>query len=140
MYMKINIKLFPNGIMPSKGTLGAACYDFYAAEDKDVFDIPTKIRLGVGVAIPAGYALLLFPRSSIGVKTSLRMTNSVGVIDSDYRGEICALYASTKWVHHVNAGDRIAQGMIVKSEYVEFVIGELDETERGEGGFGSTGV
>lgn len=140
MYMKINVKLFQNGIMPSKGTLGAACYDFYAAEDADVFDMPTKIRLGVGMAIPQGYALLLFPHSSIGVKTSLRMTNSVGVIDSDYRGEICALYASTKWLHHVNAGDRIAQGMIVKSEDVEFVIGELDETERGEGGFGSTGV
>ncbi len=138
--MKINIKLFPNGKLPQKGTVGAACYDFYAAEDAVIDETPTKVRLGVGMAIPEGYALLVLPRSSMGLKTRLRMTNSVGVIDSDYRGEICALYASTKYPHHVSIGDRIAQGMIVKSENVEFVIGELGETDRGSNGFGSTGI
>jgi dUTP diphosphatase len=86
--------------------------------------------------------LLLFPRSSIGIKTCLRMANSVGVIDSDYRGTIHAMYENIFCVpHHINQGDRIAQGIIVPIPKVEFEeVEELSTTERGEGGFGSTGV
>lgn len=92
--------------------------------------------------IPQGHVMLLFPRSSIGKKTWLRMANSVGVIDSDYRGTIHALYdniALSK--QEVEQGQRIAQGIIVPIPKVEFEeVEELSTTERGTGGFGSTGV
>ena len=86
--------------------------------------------------------MLLFPRSSIGKKTWLRMSNSVGVIDSDYRGTIHAIYDNIGCDRQViKKGQRIAQGIIVPIPKVEFEeVEELSITERGEGGFGSTGV
>ena len=105
-----------------------------------------KVPLGLAFEVPKGHAMLLFPRSSTGLKTPLRMSNSVGVIDSDYRGEVCCLYDnegfnSSYLDHHIYKGDRIAQGMILPVEQVSFLdVDELSETERGNGGFGSTGV
>ena len=99
-----------------------------------------KVPLGVAVEIPEGYVMLLIPRSSTW-KTPLRMPNSVGVIDSDYRGEVCALLQNT---HHltwtVEAGERLVQGVIVPVPSVQIQeVEELSETSRGVGGFGSTG-
>lgn len=97
------------------------------------------IPLGVSVAIPEGYVGLLFPRSSLS-KTPLRLANSVGVIDSSYRGEIMAKFDNVSDLnYHVGIGDRLVQLVLVPCAYMglEYVT-ELDNTERGDGGFGST--
>lgn len=101
-----------------------------------------NVGLGVAVEIPEGCVGYVFPRSSIGTKTPLRMSNSVGVIDCGYTGEIHACYTNmSDYVYKVNKGERIAQLVVQQIELptLEFV-DELEETERGENGFGSTGV
>lgn len=142
--MKVKIKkTHPNGKIPTYATDGSGAFDFYSAEDRIVFtQFPNAIRLGVAMEIPVGHVMLLFPRSSIGKKTWLRMSNSVGVIDSDYRGTIHAIYDNIGCDRQViKKGQRIAQGIIVPIPKVEFEeVEELSITERGEGGFGSTGV
>lgn len=142
--MKVRIKkTHENGRIPTYATDGSGAFDFYSAEDRAVFpQFPSAINLGVAMEIPAGHVMLLFPRSSIGKKTWLRMANSVGVIDSDYRGTIHALYDNIAFSNQeVKQGDRIAQGIILPIPKVEFEeVEELSATERGEGGFGSTGV
>lgn len=157
---KVKIKLLPGGIMPKKGTKGAAAWDCYAREDVVVGAEPVLIGLGFAIEIPEGYHAKIYPRSSIGYKTNLRQPNSCGIIDSDYRGEVKAMYESRieeRVVTHsdavlvgvhkcvgtstiIKAGDRIAQMLIERNEEFEFVqVDELSETERGTGGFGSTG-
>lgn len=149
--MEIKIKLLPGGKMPTKGTAGAAAFDCYAREDIDVEDFPRLIGLGFALELLPGYHAKIFPRSSTGLKTNLRQPNSCGIIDSDYRGEVKAMYESKLnasyevgcgcTVQHIKAGDRIAQMLIERNENVEFVeVYELTETDRGAGGFGSTGV
>ena len=141
--MKIKIKkTHPNGKIPTYATDGSGAFDFYSAEDKMVGETKVQaINLGVAMEIPQGHVMLLFPRSSVGKNTWLRMPNSAGVIDSDYRGTIHALYDNVWGDHIVLTGDRIAQGIIVPIPKVEFEeVEELSTTERGEGGFGSTGV
>ena len=97
------------------------------------------IPLGCCVAVPEGYVLLLFPRSSMGL-TPLRMCNSVGVIDSGYTGEIKAMYENTSdYDWSIGIGDRIAQAVIVPCAYMGLeYVKELEPTKRGDGGFGST--
>ena len=99
-----------------------------------------KVPLGVAVEIPEGYVMLLIPRSSTW-KTPLRMPNSIGVIDSDYRGEVCALLRNTSnFTVTADIGERLVQGVIVPVPSVQIQeVEELGETSRGAGGFGSTG-
>lgn len=145
--LKVKIKKLSSesiqGLTPTYGTDGAAAFDFYTPHDVE-FDgwADETIRTGIAMEIPPGYALLLFSRSG-QTKENVRLTNCVGVIDSDYRGEIFIKltkdnpYTLTKYP----AGSRIAQGIIIPIPRVEFVeVSELSETTRGEGGFGSTGV
>lgn len=143
---KINVKVKrvrDGAKLPTYGSDGAGCFDFYAPDDRFLLAGETeKIPLGVAMEVPEGHVLLIMPRSSIGLKTPLRMANSVGVIDSDYRGEISALYENQRELvdFHIAAGDRIAQGCIVPVPTVEFEeVNTLSETKRGTGGFGSTG-
>lgn len=151
---QVKIKLLPGGKMPTKGTPGAAAFDCYAREDVTVGSDPRLIGLGFALEIPEGYHAKIFPRSSIGLKTSLRQPNCCGIIDSDYRGEVKAMYEVKPKVgyclhgdsslyykeHEIKAGERIAQMLIERNEDVELVeVAELSETERGTGGFGSTG-
>lgn len=148
---QVKIKLLPGGKMPTKGSAGAAAFDCYAREDIDVEDFPRLIGLGFTLELPPGYHAKIFPRSSTGLKTNLRQPNSCGIIDSDYRGEVKAMYESKLnasyeggcgcTVQHIKAGDRIAQMLIERNVDVEFVVvDELSETDRGAGGFGSTGM
>ena len=104
--------------------------------------LSNKIPLGLAFEIPPGYAMFIVPRSSTGLKTTLRQFNSIGVIDSDYRGEVSALYDRFGIKdEYIKKGDRIAQGFILPVAQVDFIeVDELSETERGTGGFGSTGV
>lgn len=134
-------KLNKNVELPKKGTHGAAGIDFYLPQSVLFWPKRSKkVRLGVAVEIPEGYVMLLIPRSSTW-KTPLRMPNSVGVIDSDYRGEVCALLRNTSYLGFcADAGERLVQGVIVPVPNIQIKeVNELSETSRGVGGFGSTG-
>ena len=131
-------KMNPNAVMPRKGTTGAAGFDLTAVgiEETDQF---VKYYTGIAVQIPAGYFGMLVPRSSV-VNTGLLMGNSVGIIDSDYVGELSAVFYLRSGCKFYNVGDRIGQLLIVPIPAVEYVEAEeLSETERGAGGYGSTG-
>ena len=143
--MKIQIqKLRENAILPTRGSASAAGYDLYACLDTDVQIAPgktEKIGTGLAIAVPEGYFGAIFARSGLAAKEGLRPANCVGVADSDYRGEyIVALHNDSDVVRTVTPGERIAQLVVMPFLSVEFEEKEsLDTTERGTGGFGSTG-
>ena len=131
--------------MPTQGSTYAAGYDLYAATDKDIIVPPHKtVKIGTGIAmsIPENCFGGIFARSGLATKRDLAPANKVGVIDSDYRGEvIVALHNHGNETQTIEPGERIAQLIILPFIAVEFQeVAELDGTERGEGGFGSTGV
>ena len=160
----VKIKVFPGGHMPVKKTKGAAAYDCYARIDGTGEDqyynagsklhyipgingVTTKTPLGFALEMPESVHAFILARSSIGVRTNLICPIGMGLVDSDYRGEVCMLYKeldpdydASSWnmddaIYH---GDRIAQLLFnVPVELVQ--TDELTPTERGNGGFGSTG-
>ena len=141
--MKIK-KLNENAVVPTYGSLCAAGADLYACEENAITIEPGKtvlVHTGIAMAIPDGYVGLIYARSGLACKRGLAPANKVGVIDSDYRGEIMvALHNHGDVAQTVESGERIAQ--IVFTPYVaaEFTVADtLDDTVRGEGGFGSTG-
>ena len=142
--MKIRFKkLNPDAVAPVQGTPGSAGYDLTALTvSEDPTGLPV-IHYGTGIAveIPKGYAGFIFPRSSC-YKFGMDLTNCVGVIDSDYRGEfIVALHNHGTTAQTVTKGERIAQLVIAPYLRADYeVVDELNETERGAGGFGSTGT
>lgn len=140
--MKIKL-LDSNATIPSRQTDGSAGFDLYSSQAASVSSGCTfKIRAGIALQIPEGYVGLIFARSGLATKKGLRPANCVGVIDSDYRGEIIvALHNDSSDYADIKIGDRIAQLVIVP--YVSPILipsDKLDETIRGSGGFGSTGV
>lgn len=131
--------------VPTYGSSDAAGADLYAATSYDIEIQPhetVKIGTGIAIAVPRGYFGAIFARSGIATKQGLRPANCVGVVDSDYRGEvIVALHNDTDESQWVPAGSRIAQLAIMPVMRTDFnVVDKLDETTRGEGGFGSTGI
>lgn len=144
--MKIDIQLLNDlATIPTIGSEYAAGADLYAATDYDIEIRPSqlvKIDTGLSIAIPEGYFGAIFARSGLATKQGLRPANCVGVVDADYRGPvIVALYNDSDEVQIVPAKSRIAQLVILPCQSFEFeVVDNLSETERGEGGFGSTGV
>lgn len=138
----MKIKLLDEKCLPLKAHTYDAGYDLKARKETSVFPQDTEfIPTGVCVEIPSGYVGLLFPRSSIS-KTPLRMANSCGVIDSGFTGEIkVPLYNTSEVeIRDIEQYDKIAQLVIVPCMNFELEqVDELDDTERGEGGFGSTG-
>ena len=140
--MKVRIKkLSSEAVIPTYAKDGDAGIDLVATKiiSNTTFDISYGIDLAM--EIPKGFVGLVFPRSSIR-KYELALSNSVGVIDSGYRGEIQATFKKTNGLDSLSykVGDRIAQIMIIPHPPIEFdEVDELSDTERGEGGFGSTG-
>jgi dUTP pyrophosphatase len=143
--MKVKIKkVHPNAIIPSYAKRGDAGMDLVATSI--IGETLGSITYGLGIAleIPEGFVGLVFPRSSIR-KTNLQLSNSVGVIDSGYRGELQATFNKIQGADNVEretykVGDRVCQIMIIPHPTIEFEeVHELNNTERGEGGFGSTG-
>lgn len=140
-------KLHPAAVLPVYATDGAACFDLSCRPN----DFPHLVKPGqphifsteLSFEVPEGWVMLIFSRSGHGFKNDLRLANCVGVIDADYRGEV-----KVKLTHDgggggfcVEPGDRIAQAMLVQIPRPAFeVVDELGETERGAGGFGSTGA
>ena len=143
--MKIKVKkLNENAILPTYGTAFAAGADLYNLPGADTVIPPHEtvmIHTGLAMEIPEGYAGFLFARSGIASKRGLAPANKVGVIDSDYRGEfMVALHNHSSVPAEIAGGERIAQLCILPVLQAEFILSEsLDETARGEGGFGSTG-
>lgn len=143
--MKVKIKRLNDlAVMPLRGSEQAAGYDLYLASSYDI-EIPPHetVMLGTGLAmeIPEGYFGAIFARSGIAAKRGLRPANAVGVIDADFRSEVkVALHNDTNYTQVVAAHERIAQLVIMPFLAVEFAEEELSETNRGEGGFGSTGA
>ena len=141
MNVKIK-KLNDASVIPTRGTEHSAGMDLTAIS-KEVVDNGKHgyVNYGTGLAfvIPEGHVGLLFPRSSIS-KTGLILSNSCGIIDSDYRGEVTMRFKHIKDTDDYNIGDRIGQLIIVHYPQVTFEeVSELDETVRGTGGYGSTG-
>ena len=143
--MKINIKLIrETSKMPVYASDGAAAADLHADLEEPVCLQPGKrtiIPTGVIAEIPAGYVGILAARSGLAIKKGLCLSNGIGVIDSDYRGEIGAAVTNLSDEEYtIEPGERICQLMIMPVTQAEFVNSEnLSDTERGEGGFGSTG-
>lgn len=143
MQMKIK-KLRETAKIPERGTAYAAGYDLFAALDAEVLIAPgetKKIGTGIAVAIPEGYFGGIFARSGLSTKEGLRPANCVGVIDADYRGEILvALHNDSSEERTIVPQQKIAQMVVMPFLSVEFEEAEeLDDTERGAGGFGHTG-
>ena len=137
-------KVRPNAVIPTYGSAEAAGADLYACLDADVVIEPGKtvfVPTGIAMAVPSGYAGLIYARSSMGAKRGLAPANKVGVIDSDYRGEVMvALHNHGTEVQTVCHGERVAQLLVTAVLSPAFEeTDELDETVRGDGGFGSTG-
>lgn len=144
--MKISLqKLHPQAVIPTFGSEQAAGADLYALLDEPATIQPGEtllIKTGVAMAIPDGYVGLIFARSGLASKRGLAPANKVGVIDSDYRGELMvALHNHSAQPQTVEPKERIAQLAILPYLHPTFEVAEsLDETKRGAGGFGSTGT
>jgi len=126
-------------------TSGAAGFDLkYIGKEPIVIPAGKNalVPTGLQMEITDGFYLAIHPRSGLALKNNITLGNAVGVVDSDYRGEIQAIiYNAGKDDFIINEGDRIAQAVLMKHEKVKFdFVDELNETERGEGGFGSTGA
>ncbi len=137
-------KLDPRAILPSRGSPFSAGADLHACMDAPLTVAPGEtviIHTGLTAEIPEGYAGFVFARSGLASKSGLAPANKVGVVDSDYRGEyMVALYNHSQKPVTVSPGDRVAQLVVMPVASTEFVEAEeLSETERGTGGFGSTG-
>jgi len=143
MQVKIK-KLHPNAVIPQYATTGAACFDLVSVNE--VMIIPGRehvaLKTGLAFEIPEGYVMMVYSRSGHGFKNGIRLANGTGVIDSDYRGEVMVkMHNDGSTALLVTAGERIAQAMIIPALQVELqVVDELSNTDRGSGGFGSTGT
>lgn len=148
--MNLGVKLIhPGAKLPTYATSGSACFDLYA-----VADIPRELYQGTSVTVPTGlifdipegYVLMIYSRSGHGFKHDVRLANCVGVIDSDYRGELMVKLTRDEspgsWLNQfsIQQGDRIAQAMLIPVDRPVLVeVDEVEATVRGMGGFGSTG-
>ncbi len=145
MMDSIRVKRLREGaILPTYGSAGAAGADLYACLEKPVTIAPGEtawIPTGLALEVPKGYAGLVYARSSLGAKRGLAPANKVGVIDSDYRGEIrVVLLNHGKVSQQVENGERVAQFLITPVLTPSYEVAEeLSDTERNTGGFGSTG-
>lgn len=145
MTQQVAVKLLDSRAkMPTYGSADAAGADLYAVTDGPVTVAPGQtvlIHTGLALAIPRGFAGLVYARSGLATKQGLAPANKVGVIDADYRGELMvALHNHSSETRTVEQGDRIAQLVIAPYLTAQFTQQEeLDDTARGEGGFGSTG-
>ena len=145
--LKVQVKILPHGKelpLPKYMSEHAAGMDLYAGVEKEITIPPGEWKLvptGISIALPDGYEAQVRPRSGLALKQGVSVLNTPGTVDADYRGEVGVILMNhSKQDLVVKRGDRIAQMIINKIERIEFEkVEELPETERGAGGFGSTG-
>ena len=146
MIENINVKKLNDlAKLPTRGSEYAAGYDLYAATSYNIEIQPhTTVKIGTGLSfeLPQGTFAAIFPRSGIATKRGLRPANCVGVVDSDYRGEvIVALHNDTDEVQSIEPQERIAQMILLPFVEMNFnEVEDLSDTDRGDGGFGSSGT
>lgn len=136
-------KLQPDAITPTRGSEFSAGWDLYAVGEYEIAPGGmVKIHTGLAFEIPMNNFGGIFPRSGCATKQGLRLANCVGVVDADYRGEVMVpLYNDSDEMQYVHNGNRIAQMIIIPYESAGLIeADELDDTERGDGGFGHSGV
>lgn len=142
--MKVKfVKLKENAHTPTRGSDKAAGYDLYTCEGTHILPGQTKlIPTGLAIQPPAGYCAKIYARSGLATKRGLRPANCVGICDEDYTGEyMVALHNDSNETQYIEDGERIAQLVFERYYFVEFEeVKKLEETERGSGGFGSTGT
>jgi len=138
--MELKIKRFSEtAVMPFYATEGSAAFDLTVDRKEELSSIQVKVYFGVGFEIPEGYVGIIAPRSSV-CKTAFTLANSIGIIDSDYRNEVSAVFDIVRGGHRYEVGERAAQMMIMPFSQCSLVeVNELNETKRGTGGYGSTG-
>lgn len=138
------LKIKQNAVVPTYGSPDSAGADLYSADETLVIEPNETVMVHTGIAIelPKGYAGLIYARSGLASKRGLAPANKVGVIDPDYRGEIMvALHNHSSLPQTVEAGERIAQLVVTPFIQADFEVSDtLSDTERGAGGFGSTGT
>jgi dUTP pyrophosphatase len=136
-------RLHPRAVLPSRAHPEDAGLDLYAIEPVTLAPAQrARVRTGIAVAIPAGYAGLVLPRSGLAARHGIALVNAPGLIDAGYRGELQVLLLNTdaRATCELAAGDRIAQLVLIAVATPQVVeVDELDATTRGEGGFGSSG-
>lgn len=127
--------------IPTYGTSDAIGFDLYSDEDVEVWATPTKVNTGLKLELPEGCGLFIIPRSGAASK-QLYVANTPGLVDPGYRGSLMVLvWTNSVSGYEISKGDRIAQGFVLPVPRVKFIeVDSLSSTERGEGGFGSTGV
>ncbi len=138
------VKLHEDAVIPVYQTAGAAGADIHARLDEPVTLQPLERRMiptGLAMSIPEGYEVQIRARSGMSIKHGITMVNGIGTIDADYRGEVAALVINlSQEAFTIEPGMRIAQMVVAKYEYTGWnEVESLDETERGSGGFGSSG-
>lgn len=144
--MEVKIKkLHDNAVIPAYQTEHAAAMDIHACLDEPMIVQPLQrfmVPTGLAVEIPAGYEMQIRARSGMSIKHGMTMVNGVGTIDADYRGELSILMINlSQDVFTIEPGMRVAQMLVQKYEKVSWKLAdELSETDRGIGGFGSTGI
>lgn len=143
--MKVQIINKSKHALPQYETVGAAGLDLKANISESIFLKPLEraiVKTGLFIALPQGYEAQVRPRSGLAAKKGITVLNSPGTVDADYRGEIGVILVNlSNEVFEVTDGERIAQLVIAKHEQAEWVeVEELDTTDRGAGGFGSTGT
>ncbi len=142
--MKIKIqKIHPNALIPEYRTEGSSGFDLHAVEEVMIKSHSVGlVKIGICLSLEVGYELQVRTRSGLALNHQVMVLNSPGTVDNDYRGEIKVILANlSDKDFKVQVGDRIAQGVVQKTYKAEFIECErLDETSRGSGGFGSTGV
>ncbi len=142
--MKIKIqKIHPNALIPKYQTEGSSGFDLHAVEEVTIKPHSVGlVKIGICLSLEVGYELQVRSRSGLALNHQVMVLNSPGTVDNDYRGEIKVILANlSDKDFKVQIGDRIAQGVVQKTYKAEFIECErLDETSRGSGGFGSTGV
>lgn len=133
-------KLHPDAKLPTVATPGSACYDVYSVETVELdFRQVYRLKTGLAFELPEGYAMDIRPRSGLASRGVI-IVNSPGTLDSDYRGELQIPMITLLRMESIGKGERIAQIRIFETERLDFIEKEeLNGTERGEGGFGSTG-
>lgn len=143
--MQIKIKkLVAEALIPKYATPGAAGFDLHSIEDYEISPQQTVlVKTGLSFEIPIGFELQVRPRSGLSLKTPLRVSNSPGTVDSDYRGEVCVIMTNTATEGApilIKKEERVAQGVVCPIIVADFQVSDfLTETERNSGGFGSTG-
>ncbi len=141
-------KLDSRAEAPRRATSGSGAWDLVSIDSYEIGRMPVLVRTGIAIEIPDGYCGLVIPRSGLAAKGAVTITNSPGLIDSDYRGEVKVILQrpatqSDVCGFRINRGDRVAQLLVMKvpefDGFEDVGDGELSGTERGGGGFGSTG-